>query len=127
MNPLRLFGWGQSTFSGKAVPTKSCPEKSSLTPALETDKWHSNLVHDAQAIIFLFFNLRNWRNWLNLRLNCLGLILLVQLMLQFQRMAADGVEHGMEAVCAGEGKMGGQAYFLDEVRLGIDDLPGAAS
>jgi hypothetical protein len=63
MNPLRLFGWGQSTFSGKAAPTKSCSGKSSLTPALETDKWHSNSVHDAQAIIFLLFNLRNWRNF----------------------------------------------------------------
>jgi len=42
-------------------------------------------------------------------------------------MALDGVEHGVEAVGAGEGEVIGEAYFADEVRFGVDDLLRAAT
>jgi len=46
---------------------------------------------------------------------------------QLQRMAADSVEHGVEAVGAGGGEVVGEADFANEVGFGVDDLSGAAA
>ena len=42
-------------------------------------------------------------------------------------MALDGVEHGVEAVGAGRGKVVGEADFTDKVGFGVDDLPCVAA